>query len=239
VYGGSTGGWASLAQQVFYPDYFGGAWAFCPDSLDFRAFQTIDIYRDANAFYDFGSFNRVPKPLARLLSGKLMFTVEDISRQQLVTGTKNRSGGPMDAFEAVYGPVSSHGYPARLWDPETGTIDRNVAMYWRDNYDLSFIMKRDWKQIGPKLVGKIHITVGTADTYYLENAVRMIEEVLESTKHAENGPYYAGSVVYGPNAPHCYAGVPPGTTMEQHYLPIFLAHMRKMAPPDASTHSVR
>jgi hypothetical protein len=230
VYGGSTGGWASLAQQLFYPDYFGGSWAFCPDSLDFRAFQTIDIYRDTNAFYDIGPFSRIPKPLARLLSGRLMFTVEDISRQQFAIGAKNRSGGQMDAFEAVYGPVGPDGYPARLWDPETGVIDAAVARYWRDNYDLSFILKRTWRHIGPKLVGKLHIIVGDADTYYLENAVRLIEEVLESTKRPENGPYYSGSIVYGSNAAHCYTGVPPGTTMEQHYLRVFFDHMQKMAP---------
>jgi hypothetical protein len=237
IYGGSTGGWASLAQLLAHPDYFGGAWSCCPGALDFRAFQTIDIYNDTNAFYDIGPFNRIPKPLGRLESGKLLVTVEDYSRQQLVTGTRSRSGGEMDAYDATYGPVGPGGYPAQLWDPSTGAINRSVARHWRENYDLGFILRRDWKHIGSKLVGKIHVIVGTDDTYYLENGVRFVEEVLQSTKKPENSPFYAGSITYGADAPHCYSGVPNGVTIEQHFLPIFVAHILKFAPSGADVES--
>jgi len=33
--GGSTGGWIAAAHQVFYPDFYGGSFALCPDSVDF------------------------------------------------------------------------------------------------------------------------------------------------------------------------------------------------------------
>ena len=48
--GGSTGGWESLALQVFHPDFFGGTWTFFPDPIDFRRYQLVDIYSDSNAF---------------------------------------------------------------------------------------------------------------------------------------------------------------------------------------------
>src|SRR5580704_2740733 len=48
--GVSTGGWVSLALQVFYPDFFNGTWSYCPDGVDFRAFQLVNIYEDRNAY---------------------------------------------------------------------------------------------------------------------------------------------------------------------------------------------
>ena len=48
------------------PEYFGGAWGFCPDPVDFHAFQSIDVYGDRNAYYDQGPFERFPKLLGRL-----------------------------------------------------------------------------------------------------------------------------------------------------------------------------
>ena len=50
TYGGSTGGWEALAVQVFYPDHYNGAFAACPDPIDFHAFTNIDLYNDKNAF---------------------------------------------------------------------------------------------------------------------------------------------------------------------------------------------
>ena len=39
----STGGWAALALQIFYPDSFIGTWSSCPDPVDFRALELIHI----------------------------------------------------------------------------------------------------------------------------------------------------------------------------------------------------
>ncbi|MCP5114721.1 MAG: hypothetical protein GY953_28160, partial [bacterium] len=120
LYGGSTGGWISLAQQIFYPNYFGGAWSFCPDPVDFHAFQLIDVYKDENAFHDAGPFKQIAKPLARRRSGHIFTTVDDFTRQELVLGEQARSGGQLDAFHAVFGPTGPDGYPVKLWDPRTG-----------------------------------------------------------------------------------------------------------------------
>lgn len=238
VYGGSTGGWMTLAQQIFYPEYFGGAWGFCPDPVDFHAFQLVNVYTDKNAYYDIGPFARVPKPLGRMRDDHVLATMESLSQQEAVLGTRGRSGGQMDAFHATFGPVGPDGYPAKLWNAETGDIDPEVAKYWRDHYDLTTILERHWEQLGPKLIGKLHVTMGTKDTFYLDAAAHRMEKFLESTKLPMKGPYYGGSFEFGDNEPHCWTGkVPAGQRPEVHYLPVFAEHMRKMAPPGADVES--
>ncbi len=240
VYGGSTGGWMTIAQQIFYPEFFGGAWGFCPDPLDFHAFQLINVYSDKNAYYDVGQFARLPKPLGRMPDDHVLATMESFSKQESVLGTKGRSGGQMDAFHATFGPVDPDGYPARLWDAETGELDPAVARYWRDHYDLTAILQRDWERLGPRLIGKLHVTMGTKDTFYLDAAAHRMQDFLESTKLPVKGPYYGGSFEFGDNEPHCWAGkIPPGQPLESFYLPVFADYMQKMAPKGADLKSWR
>ena len=228
----------SLAQQVFYPDYFGGAWGFCPDPVDFHAFQMVDVYTDKNAYYDEGPFERLPKLVGRKPDDRVLETMEGFSRQENAIGTRGRSGGQMDAFHATFGPADAEGYPAKLWNPETGEIDAAVAKYWREKYDLTAMLQREWDRIGTRLVGKIHVTMGTKDTFYLDAAARRMETVLEGTKLPGKGPYYGGSFQFGNNEPHCYAGeIPSGRSLLTHYLPIFAEHMKKMAPAGADVKS--
>ncbi|HET8645132.1 MAG TPA: hypothetical protein VFO85_06570, partial [Vicinamibacteria bacterium] len=136
MYGGSTGGWEAMAAQMFYPDEYNGAWVACPDPIDFRAFTVVDIYKDSNAYWREGPFLRVPRPATRNWLGHLAATLESANRMELVLGTRNRSGQQWDIWEAVYSPVGADGYPRRLWDKRTGVIDKDVAAYWRENYDL-------------------------------------------------------------------------------------------------------
>ena len=106
---------------------------------------------------------------------------------ELVLGTNGRSGGQWDIWQAVYSPVGADGYPKPIWDKRTGVIDRDVASYWRDHYDLSYILRRDWATLGPKLRGKLHIYVGDMDNYYLNNAVYLVEEFLKTASPAYRG----------------------------------------------------
>ncbi len=202
LYGGSTGGWEALAAQVFYPDEYNGAFAACPDPIDFRAYVSINIYSDANAYFYEGPFRRVEKPAFRDWLGAIYSTVRDDAQMEHVLGPKNRSGGQWDIWEAVYSPTGADGYPQPLWDRRTGVIDPEVAEHWRDNYDLRHILTRDWPTIGSKLEGKIHIFTGDMDNYYLNNAVYSMEEFLEST----TDPYFAGEIDYGDRAEHCWNG---------------------------------
>ena len=112
-----------------------------------------------------------------------------------------------------------------------------IAHYWLENYDIRHILQRDWATLGPKLVGKLHIAMGTMDTYFLDEATRLLEQFLESTKD----PYYAGSFEWGERQPHCFSGAPefPGQTSYQRVLPRMLDRILATAPPGADTLSWR
>ncbi|NIR46932.1 hypothetical protein GWO43_00425 [candidate division KSB1 bacterium] len=202
LYGGSTGGWEALAAQVFYPDDYNGCWAACPDPIDFRAYTIVNIYEHKNAYYVDGQFKRVPRPGKRNYLGEISVTLEQMNHRELALGTNSRSGDQWDIWQAVYSPVGEDGYPKPIWDKLTGEIDHDVAEYWRENYDLRYILERDWETLGPKLKGKIHIYCGDMDNYYLNNAVYLMEDFLESTAD----PYYDGEVDYGDRAAHCWNG---------------------------------
>jgi hypothetical protein len=234
VYGGSTGGWESLASQVFYPDFYNGAWVFCPDVVDFRAYPTTNIYEDKNAFWIESPYSRVPRPSMRQPDGLVLSTMEMMNRYELVQGTHDRSGEQFDIWEAVFSPVGEDGYPKRIFDKRTGEIDHEVAKYWKEHYDLSAIMQRDWKTIGPKLAGKLHLYVGEADTFYLDRAVHLLKDFLDMT----TDPYYHGSFEFGMRKPHCYPGeYDPAVGLNQHYWPEMVKHMEETAPAGADLKS--
>ncbi len=204
LYGGSTGGWEALAAQVMYPDEYGGCYAACPDPIDFRAYCLANLYKDHNAYYYESNFKQVLRPGHRNYLGHVDASLRDMNLKELALGTKSRSGQQFDIWEAVYSPVGNDGYPQRIWDKETGEIDAEVANYWKENFDLTYIMKRDWETLGPKLKGKVHIYCGDMDNYYLNNAVYLAEEFLNSTED----PTYEGEVTYGDRAEHCWNGDP-------------------------------
>ncbi|QHV94703.1 hypothetical protein [Spirosoma endbachense] len=204
TYGGSTGGWEALAAQVFYPDEFNGCFAACPDPIAFDAYTVFNLYKDKNAYYAEGPFRRTPRPGQRNYLGQVKCTVEETNHRELALGTHSRSGDQFDIWEAVYSPVGSDGYPKRIWNKLTGDIDPTVAEYWREHYDLLHILRRDWKTLGPKVTGKIHIYCGDMDNYYLNNAVYLMEDFLKSVQN----PSASSEVAYGDRAEHCWNGDP-------------------------------
>lgn len=241
LYGGSTGGWESLAVQMFYPEEYNGCWAACPDPIDFRAYTVVNIYEHENAYYADAKWKRVPRPGKRNYLGELAATIEDANYMELALGTNSRSGGQWDIWQAVYSPVGSDGYPKPIWDKLTGKIDRSVAEYWRDNYDLGYILKRDWPKLGPKLEGKIHIYVGEADNYFLNNAVYLVDDFLKTAKD----PNFGGEVDYEPRAEHCWCGdhTRPNAISRlryhQFFAPKIVDRILKSAPPGADLKSWR
>jgi len=202
LYGGSTGGWEALAVQVFYPKQYNGCFAACPDPIDFGAYTVVDIYRDKNAYYTEGTFKKTLRPGKRDSKGHLQVYLKDMNRREYILGNKSRSGDQWDIWQAVYSPVGSDGYPRPIWDKLTGEIDYEVANYWKENYDLRYIMERDWGKIGQDLKGKVNIYCGDMDNYYLNNAVVLTEAFLENT----SDPNYEGEVDYGNNQEHCWNG---------------------------------
>ena len=240
TYGGSTGGWEALAVQMFYPDDFNGAWVACPDPIDFRAYTVVNIYEDRNAYYIEGPFKRTPRPGMRNYLGHVSTTLEQANHRELALGTNTRSGDQWDVWESVYSPVGANGYPKPIWNKLTGEIDRDVAAYWRENYDLSHILQRDWKRLGPLLQGKLRIYVGDMDNYYLNNAVYKVEEFLKKA----DPPAHA-VVDYGDRAEHCWNGdhtrgnAYSRLRYPQMVLPWAVERMLQTAPPGADLKSWR
>src|SRR5690606_8099541 len=139
----------------FYPDEYNGCFAACPDPIDFRAFTSVNIYEDKNAYCQEGEFRKTLRPGHRDYLGHIAATVQDMNHRELaIGGVKSRSGDQFDIWQAVYSPASSDGYPKPIWDKYSGEIDPEVASYWKENYDLRYIMERDWSFLGSKLEGK-------------------------------------------------------------------------------------
>ena len=241
LYGGSTGGWEALGVQVFYPDEYNGCWAACPDPIDFRAYTLVNIYEHKNAYSVDSRWKKTPRPGQRNYLGEVSTTLRDSNRRELVLGTRSRSGDQYDIWEAVFSPANEDGYPKRIWDKRTGEIDPSVARYWQENYDLRYIQERDWKTLGPRLRGKIHIYCGDMDNYYLNNAVYLMEDFLKKTQN----PYYDGEVDYGDRAEHCWNGdhTRPNAVSRLRYhqmhIPKIMARIEKSAPEGADLTSWR
>ena len=198
--GESTGGWVSLALQIFYPDYFGGAWASCPDSVDFRAFQQVDVYDDENAFVDARGEELAS---ARESDGETRFTMRHEVQMENVLGMGDSwtlSGRQWGAWNAVYGPRGDDGLPVPLWDPLTGRIDRTVARQWA-RYDLRRVLEAGWDALAPRLRGKLNIWVGERDDYFLEDAVHLLDDWLAGR------PGLDARIEYGAGRGHCWTGI--------------------------------
>ncbi len=241
TYGGSTGGWEAMAAQVFYPDEFNGAYIACPDPIDFRAYTVVNIYEDTNAYFVDAKWKRTPRPAQRNWLGHVLTTLEQTNQREAALGSNSRSGDQWDIWQATFSPVGANGYPKPIWNKKTGVIDRDVANYWRENYDLTYILKRDWKTLGPKVYDKLNIYVGDMDNYYLNNAVYLAEDFLKSTKD----PAWKGEITYGDRAEHCWNGDPTRGNgysrlrYHQMYIPRIYERMRARAPQGADTVSWR
>ncbi|MGI9071724.1 MAG: hypothetical protein ACR2JB_10520 [Bryobacteraceae bacterium] len=245
VYGGSTGGWESLAVQMFYPDHYNGAFVACPDPVDFHAYMTVDLYKQDNMFYLQGANKKVEQPAMRDYLGHTLISARDNVAYEAARGDRGRSGEQFDIWQAVFSPTGNDGYPRPIFDKRTGVIDHRTAEYWHEHYDLNAILKRDWKTLGPKLQGKLHVYVGSDDTYFLSNAVYLMEDFLKETGTPGHGVPYKGEVRYGPLAEHCWNGDPTKPNWysrlhyNQMYLPQIMRRLQDTAPGGADLTSWR
>lgn len=225
--GGSTGGWISLAHQILYPDFYGGVWSYCPDSVTFTDVEGINIYTDENAFWRRIDWRTVPIINTREINGHVRLTSEQRNHFELANGTKGRSGEQLDIWSAVFGPLGPDGYFKPLFDKRTGAIDRSVAAYWRDHYDLLEHLKRNWSTVGPKLVDKVHVYTGTMDNFFLNNSTKDLELWMRTTEN----PHYEGFFLYGDGKGHCWQG--PESTPER--LKQMAAHIARRKPEGMTT----
>lgn len=171
--GHSSGGWATLWLQVRYPKMFGGTWSTAPDPSDFRNFTGVDMYADnANAYVKpDGSAN----PLVRA-KGVVVATFQQFAQLERVLGPY---GGQLASFDWVFSPRGPDGRPVPMFDRDTGEVNPKVAAYWREHYDIGYRIRTHWPQLKPDLNGKIHVIVGTADTFYLNESARLLQASLE------------------------------------------------------------
>lgn len=170
--GHSSGGWSSLWLQVTYPEFFGGCWSTAPDSIDFRDFTGINIYEFDNAYTD---PDGEPIQLVRGVDGKFVRTIKQYAQREY---ERRKFGGQFASFDAVFGPRDVDGQPMKLFDRETGEINRDVLASWK-KYDIVLQLKQNWDELKDKLAGKIRIYIGTLDTFRLEGAVKLAKEELE------------------------------------------------------------
>lgn len=198
ISGCSTGGWVSLATQVFYPDTFNGAWSYSADGVDFNHFQLVDIYEHDNAYFNRHNQER---PSYRQKNGDLIFSIRhEIMMENNLGRTDSfvTSGGQWGGWNAVYGPRGEDGLPMAIWDPITGEIDKSVAEQWR-KYDLTRHVDENWQSLGPKLKGKLNIWMGDMDNFYLNNAMLSFEAMLQS----KSEPASDANFVWKRNTGHC------------------------------------
>jgi hypothetical protein len=204
VSGCSTGGWVSLALQTYYPDLFNGAWSFSADGVDFKYFQLIDIYQDENAFVNEHGMQR---PSYRAKDGETIFSIKREIMMENQIGRNDSfiySGGQWGGWNAVFGPKLEDGTPSTIWDPLTGKIDQSIAAQWT-KYDLRLYTEKNWQTLGPKLQGKLNIWMGDMDNFYLNNAMHLYQEMLNTQKE----PVSNAEFTWVRGAGHCdYKQVP-------------------------------
>ena len=198
--GASTGGWVVLALQIFYPDYFNGAWSYSPDPVDFERFGHIDIYRDKSV-YD-NRFDYL-QPKSRTIYGEPKYSMKDAIQGENMQGPSNTyatSGRQFGAYNAVFSPKGKDGLPELMFDPVTGRIDRAVAEKWK-RWDLKRYLESNWQTVGPRLQGKLWIWCGDMDDLYSNVALRPFQKFIESTQN----PRSDAQISFTPMAGHCAA----------------------------------
>jgi hypothetical protein len=225
--GGSTGGWISAALQIYHPEFFGGAWCSCADSVTFSDVEGVDFYKDDNAFYKMYDWRPVPTINSRFTNGQAVQTSEQRNRYELVSGTKGRSGEQIDIWSAAWGPVGDDGFFKPAFDKKTGKIDHEVIKYWSEHSDLMHYLQKNWATVGPQLVDKLFFFAGDADTYFLNNSTMELQAWMKTTTN----PSYPGFFMYGNNKPHCWQGP---VTPAQRVVEI-AQHIQRHKPEGADT----
>ncbi len=241
--GHSSGGWSTLWLALNYPSTFGAAWPSAPDPVDFRRFQAVDIYTQKNMYIVPADDTAPEKAAAERIratpggaaepaggrslimsyrkAGKGTMSVRQETQGEDILGADNTSGQQWDSWFAVFGPRNSRGNPAALFDPVTGTIDRAVAEQYR-TYDIGLKLRTDPAKYGPIFRKNIHLIVGDADEFFLNEAVALLKADLDALWPAEKTPG-TGSITIIPGKTH---GSVFGTPQAQRIPADMVEHLR-------------
>jgi hypothetical protein len=173
--------------------------------VDFRRFQLCQIYGQSN-FYrltiaDFPTppqTNGIPDTPSYRQGSQVRMSVRQENLMEEVLGPDNTSGQQWDSWFAVFGPRNERGNPAALFDPLTGTIDKAVAEQYR-KYDITDLLKHDTAKYGMLFKSRIRLVVGSEDNYYLNEAVALLRDELETIQF-----------LHIPDGEHGYVRIVPG-----------------------------
>lgn len=184
LWGHGSGGWSAVWLQVNFPDVFGGAWAASPDPVDFRAFQSVDLYSDANFFT---TARGEARPFFRK-GGQVRCTTSQAARMEEVMGPGLTSAKQLASWQAAFGPVDSEGRPARLFDPQTGEIDRSVAEQWRAR-DIGDMLRAAPDRLGPIMRDRVRIIAGDADNFFMNKSVELLRNEVAKLGYDKGAGY--------------------------------------------------
>lgn len=201
LFGRAEGGWSALALQSRFPEEFNGAWAICPESVDFRHFGLVDLQQDRNAFFDHGPHLSTPRAARRTREGRTLAQLWDVSRWETALADHSRSGEFLARMNAAFSPINADGYPRELWNARTGVIADDVAEHWYQQQDVLRLLQTLPSERINALRGKLRIRVGDRDEYHRDNAVRSLETSLRASQ-----PGLDLSVDYGRGIERCWNG---------------------------------
>jgi S-formylglutathione hydrolase FrmB len=184
LFGHSSGGWTVLWLQVNYPSTFAGCWSSSPDPVDFRNFQKVNLYADKNLFYDSNAELRVDASIAGRIPW--IYLRDDYRIENVIY-----RGEQYASWNAVFGKKSKDGSPEKICNMYTGEIDQAVVNHWK-KYDISLLIRNNWKELEPLIDHKIRISVGNQDNYFLNEAVKLLESEMKSLNSQIVFAYYPG-----------------------------------------------
>jgi len=201
IFGAREGAWSALAWQIRHPQDFNGAFAACPDAIDFRHFGAVNLQQDDNALFDIGPHLQVPRPARRTKTGRATALLADVMQWEKALADQSRSQEIWDRWEAAFSPVDQDGYPQRIWHRVSGAIDGDVAEHWYQEHDLLGLVHRLPPASIEPLRGKLRIRIGDRDEYFMDNAVRSFEASIR-----QQYPELELSVDYGRDTSACWTG---------------------------------
>ncbi|MGH7178065.1 MAG: alpha/beta hydrolase-fold protein, partial [Tepidisphaeraceae bacterium] len=187
--GHSSGGWSTLWLATQYPDFFGATWSTAPDPVDFRRFELCDIYSQPSMYT--GSDGK-ELPSARF-HGRVTMTVRQENGMEYVLGTRLDSGQQWASWQAAFGHRAGDGYIVPLFDPVSGAIDRAEAESYH-RFDIAANLRGDPKRYVPVFRSNVRIVVGGQDSYYLEEAVKLLQADLDKLSSTPRGPDEPGYI---------------------------------------------
>jgi S-formylglutathione hydrolase FrmB len=184
VQGHSSGGWTALWLQTHYPGVFAGCWASSPDPVDFRSFLRINLYDAENIYY---RKNGSLYASATINGAYPVATMKQWCQQEFVL----YRGEQAHSFNFAFSAKGADGQPVPICDPVTGAIDKACLEHWKA-YDICAYLRNNWPGLEKELQGKIRVSVGNQDNFFLNFAVHLLDDDMKKLDTRFAFAYYQG-----------------------------------------------